>query len=223
MSLPKSYYSHAGQTIYHGDCRDILPLLPKVDLVLTDPPYNVGKNYGTWDDNMDASAYESFIQQVISLTYDVPHQAWIVPRYKVALFLAHLPRLQHLVIITRRASGPFRQGWSDQFETVVTVGKPMRCVSDLWDDIRLVGEGYFFREERYGHPGYTPYPIMARCVDLLSEPAQMVLDPFAGTGTTLVAAKLLGRRGIGIEIEERYCEIAANRLGQEVLPFVGGD
>jgi site-specific DNA-methyltransferase (adenine-specific) len=90
-------------------------------------------------------------------------------------------------------------------------------VSDLWDGIRLKGEGYFFREETYGHPGYTPKPIMHRCVTLLSPEGGTVLDPFCGTGTTLRAAKDLGRKAIGIEIEERYCEIAAKRMAQTVM------
>jgi hypothetical protein len=123
----------------------------------------------------------------------------------------------HLVVIRRGASGPFRQGWSDQFEIALAVGKPNECVPDLWSDIRLKGEGYFFREETFGHPGYTPYPIMHRAVHLLSK--ESVIEPFCGTGTTLVAAKKQGRRAVGIELNEAYCEIAAKRLSQEVLEF----
>jgi DNA modification methylase len=70
-----------------------------------------------------------------------------------------------------------------------------------------------------GHP--CPYPEMlpSRCIAATTMPDDTVLEPFCGSGTTLLAAKELGRRAIGIEIEERYCEIAAKRLSQEVLPL----
>jgi site-specific DNA-methyltransferase (adenine-specific) len=98
-------------------------------------------------------------------------------------------------------------------------GKPVIKYSNHWSDIRLKGEGYFFRENTFEHPGYTPYHIGFRLVDLISSAADTVLDPFCGTGSTLCAAKQLGRKAIGIDIEERYCEIAAKRLSQEVFEF----
>jgi len=109
--------------------------------------------------------------------------------------------------------GPFRGGWSDQFEIALSIGKPSKCTPDLWENIRLKGEGYFFREETYGHPGYTPTPIMYKAVSLLSETS--ILDPFMGTGTTAVACEKLGRKWVGIEISEEYCEIAAKRISSE--------
>ncbi|MDD5304003.1 MAG: site-specific DNA-methyltransferase [Elusimicrobia bacterium] len=71
----------------------------------------------------------------------------------------------------------------------------------------------------FGHPSPKPECVMRWLVDELSEPGETVLDPFMGSGTTLRAAKDLGRKAIGIEIEERYCEIAAKRLSQQVLPL----
>jgi hypothetical protein len=70
-----------------------------------------------------------------------------------------------------------------------------------------------------GHPCPKPEGWMRWLVNLVSQPGEVVVDPFAGSGTTLVAAKRLGRRAIGIEIEEKYCEIAAKRLQQEALPL----
>ena len=90
-------------------------------------------------------------------------------------------------------------------------------MSDLWKGIRLKAEGYFFREETFGHPGYTPYPILAKSIALLTDINETVLDPFSGTGTALRAAKDLNRKAIGIEINERYCEIAAKRMSQMVM------
>lgn len=217
MSLPTPYYEQDGITIYHGDCREILPHLPKVDLVLTDPPYNCGKDYGTYKDNITPGEYHHFMKMVVGFCRDMAlNQFWVAPRYQLPLWSELIPDY-HLIVVRRGAMGPYRGGWSDQFQIALAVGKPSRCTPDLWDKIRLKGEGYFFREETFGHPGYTPYPIMAKAVDLLS--TKIVCDPFCGTGTSIVAAKQLGRKAIGIEIEEKYCEIAVKRLGQGVLNF----
>jgi site-specific DNA-methyltransferase (adenine-specific) len=208
------YYQDNHVTIYHGDCRDILPSIEPVDLVLTDPPYNCGKDYGTYKDNLPEDSYKEFMIDVISKAFSIaPHQAWIAPRYKLSFFLNALGG--HLIVIRRGATGPYRGGWRDQFEIAIAAGKPSKITPDLWDGIRLKGEGYFFKEETYGHPGYTPFPIMSKFIFLLS--TNTVVDPFCGTGTTLRAAKDLGRKSIGIEIEEKYCEIAAKRMAQEVL------
>ena len=214
----KPYYEHAGVTIYHGDCRELLPNLEPVDLVATDPPYNAGKDYDGYSDALPDCEYEASMRIVVEeATRLAPNQAWVAPRYRLAFWLSLLPKA-HLVVIRRGAMGPYRgSGWSDQFEIALAVGKTNRVSVDLWDDIRLKGEGYFFREETYGHPGYTPEPILKRFITLLSPEGGTVVDPFGGTGTTARAAKDLGRKCILIEQSERYCEIAAKRLSQEVL------
>ena len=213
----KPYYEHAGITIYHGDCREILPQLSAVTSVITDPPYNCGKDYGVCNDALPEDEYAHAMRTVVKECSSIASfQAWIAPRYKLNLWLSLLPSA-HLVVIRRGAAGPYRGGWSDQFEIALACGKPMRIIPDLWDEIRLKGEGYFFREETFNHPGYTPYPIMHRFVEIYPG---VILDPFCGTGTTLRAAKNLGREAVGIEINEAYCEVTAKRLSQEVIPFV---
>lgn len=198
--------------LYLADCREVIPTLDKVDAVITDPPYNVGKDYGTHNDSMPDSEYAEWCMlRVTECLKLADNQFWVAPRYKLKLWMDLLPN-NHLVVIRRGASGPFRQGWSDQFEIALSIGKPAKCIPDLWDDIRLKGEGYFFREDAYGHPGYTPYRIMERAVELFS--INTVIDPFCGTGTTGVACMNLGRKFIGIEIEERYFNIACTRIDQ---------
>ena len=211
----KPYYDDGKIQIYNGDCREIIPDLGTFDLVCTDPPYNCGKDYDVHDDSMTDEKYESWAQGIVSaLLAKAANQFWVAPRYKMALWSRLIPNA-HLVVVPRGAAGPFRQGWSDQFETALTLGKPNKPISDLWNGIRLKGEGYFFTEETFGHPGCTPFPIIMKAVTHLSK--ESVLEPFCGTGTTLRAAKDLGRRAVGIEISEAYCEIAARRLQQEVM------
>ncbi len=217
MSIKPYYGPHAGITIFHGDCREILPSLDAADAVITDPPYNAGKNYEVHNDSMSDAEYEEWAAEVVSASLRVaPNQFWVAPRYKLPLWFSLLPGA-HLIVLPRGASGPFRGGWLDDFEIALALGKTTSPVSDLWSGIRLKGEGYFFREETYGHPGYTPSPIMRKAIKYLCP--KSLIEPFCGTGTTLVAAKELGRTAIGIEINERYCEIAAKRLSQEVMDF----
>lgn len=207
------YYQDDACTIYHGDCYDLLASV-SCDAVITDPPFNVGKDYGVSDDSMSGESYRALLEDVAKAS---PRQAWVTPTNRLALFAELLGDDARPVIVRRGAHGPKRWGWYDQFDMVLVRGKPNRYVSNLWDDIRLKGEGYFFRENDWGHPGYTPYPLIARLVGLLMAPGETVLDPFLGTGSTLVAAKSAGCRAVGIELNEAYCEIAAKRLAQEVL------
>jgi site-specific DNA-methyltransferase (adenine-specific) len=97
------------------------------------------------------------------------------------------------------------------------MGKPKKSVYDLWKGIRLKDEGYFFRHETYGHPGYTPDEIFTKAIDIYTDEGEIILDPFLGTGTSAVSAKYLKCKSIGIEISKEYCDIAVKRLRQEVL------
>lgn len=211
------YYDSGGITIYHGDCREVLPNLMVAALVVTDPPYNVGKDYGTASDSLPDAEYAEVMREiVVHCRALAANQAWVAPRYKAALWWSLLPDA-HEVVVPMRAGNAIRQGWSSKFSTVLAVGVPGGHPDDLWEGIRSRGEGYFFREETFCHPGYTPEPIMRRAISLLSSEGDCVIDPFCGTGTSLRMAKDLGRRAIGIEIDEKWCEIAAKRLSQEVL------
>jgi len=202
--------------LYRGDCLKILPEIGKVDAVITDPPYNVGKDYGTHDDSMSAADYSAWARSRVEVCLVVAKkQFWVAPRYKLELWLSLLPS-SHLIAIRRGAAGPNRQGWSDQFEIALAIGKPEHAPRDLWDGIRLKGEGYFFREETYGHPGYTPLLIMQRAIIALSKTNEIICDPFLGTGTTGIACIRTGRKFIGIEISPEYFEIAKKRIETEL-------
>ena len=210
------YYQDDFCTIYHGDAREILPYLPRIDCVITDPPFNVRKRYGpVATDNLPADEYYALLALIAQIC---DRQAWICPHIHIHRVFEYLhPAVP--IVITRGAHGPSRGGWYDQFQLGVVRGRPLSRSSNLWSDIRLVGEGYFYNGETFGHPGTTPYAIMHRFIRLMAEPTTLILDPFLGTGTTLCAAKNLQRQAIGIEVEARWCEVAIKRLRQEVLPF----
>jgi DNA modification methylase len=194
-TLPKPYYDQDGITIYHADCRDILPLLPKVDLVLTDPPYpdynkDHGKNWECPDIDWDAEEYG--LKEVRQFIFWPPDR-WFIPEYS-ACHVWHKPNGQsnlHYEFIYER--------WGQSVYRVFRI--PIINYSTLpeWEP----------------HPTQKPVKLIHEIIQRTK--AETILDPFMGSGTTLVAAKHLGRKAIGIEIEERYCAIAVKRLGQGVL------
>lgn len=213
-----------GIALYLGDCLAILPKLPDgcVGAVVADPPYNAAKGYGLGGDRLPDAAYATLMQAVILQTCKLSgKQFWVAPRYQMELWTRLLPGA-HMVAIRRGAQGPYRGGWFDQFETALAVGLPVNPTRDLWDDIRLKGEGYFFREDTFGHPGYTPYPILARAVEAFTRVGGLILDPFMGSGTTGVACVKLGRQFIGIEIEPKYFEVSVKRIREAITMQQGG-
>lgn len=216
----KPYYDHAGITIYHGDCREIVPQLESVDFFYVDPPYNAKKGYGPGKDNLPLKEYLSLMEQVYLEAIKLSPK-WIthLPKKYYWEFLNFLPRGQ-LIPIQRGAQGHLNgRGWSDQYDILYARGRPSHAPHNLWNGIRLKGEGYFFREETFGHHGYTPRPIAHRAIKYMTNIGDTVLDFFMGTGTTIIEALEAGRKPIGIEYEEENCEIAVKRLSQEVFDF----
>lgn len=225
----KPYYQKANQTIYCGDCREILPHLPKVDLVLTDPPYgvNLGSHLGAKDNRRDhvliKGSYKSYDDTPENL------KAVIIPAVADALRLA----TRGIVFCAGQFVGDFptpkviggmffpaaqgRNCWGFASCAIALFYGP-GCRVELGARATMISSTQ--AAEQNGHPCPKPLGAMLHFVDLGSEPGDTVLDPFMGSGTTLVAAKRLGRRAIGIEIEERYCEIAANRLDHTPIPLL---
>lgn len=216
MSGLVPYYEHAGITIYHGDCRDVLPLLDKasIDLVLTDPPYGInavvnGKTFGT----SNACRVNTYLPVVGD---DKPFDPDPVLRFGPAIlwggnhYSSRLPDATCWLVWDKR-DGLHSNPLADCELAWTNLRGPARLMSHRW--MGMVKDSEW--GERW-HPTQKPLALMSWCLSLVPE-ARSVLDPFMGSGTTLIAAKNLGRRAIGIEIEERYCEIAARRLAQEVL------
>jgi DNA modification methylase len=217
MPMPDPYYQDDFVTIYHGDCREILPHLPKVDAVVTDPPFGVGIDYGVFEDTQDN--VRALIGDVMPLVFGVAPCALIASG--MAAISYYPPPRWVLASIKPAGEGSGPWGFST-WTILLAYGKDPYLARgrgrrpDSWT-IRMRA----YKAER-GHPCPKNEDEWSRVVERVSPDASdTILDPFMGSGTTLRAAKDLGRKAIGIEIEEKYCEIAAKRMQQEVLDFGG--
>jgi DNA modification methylase len=194
----RPYYEEPGIAIYHADCRDILPHLGPVDLVLTDPPYGINFIQRTTGLSIIGDNKKMDINFLIKL--DLPSVIW-GSNYFIP------PSEDRLVWLKRAVEVAKTKSYADAeiaFCSEISTVKVHRQISD--GCIRQGREHGIVRL----HPFQKPVALFLWCLSFL--PSGTILDPFMGSGTTLVAAKELGRKAIGIEIEEKYCEIAAKRL-----------
>ena len=210
--MPKPFYQDDWVSLYHGDCLELADLWTVADVLVTDPPYGMAHRSG-WLDRPIAGdettvARESVID-IWGFKAAIMFGTWRVPR----------PSFVRQLVVWDKGDSP---GMGD--------------LSLPWgpshEDIYIMGEGFQGRRtgsviryptlsagstERLDHPTPKPVPLMEELIRKC--PPGVIADPFAGSGSTLVAAKALGRRAIGVELEERYAEIAARRLAQDVLDF----
>lgn len=219
------YYADDWVTIWHGDCREMLPSL-SADVVVTDPPYGIGwasngggrKGKMRWTRNhpgIAGDADTSVRDAALSLTAPAPAMVF-------GSFRAPFPAETRQVLIYQKSADAGLvgsvTGFRADIEAIFLVG-PWPTRTCRWSSVIKSSTGLQRLQAVTGHPHTKPVDVMARLIEAC--PPGVVLDPFAGSGSTLVAAKSLGRRSIGVEIEERYCEVAANRCRQEVLGLIG--
>ena len=206
----KPYYEDDAVTIYHGDCREILPTLPPVDLVLTDPPYGILAETGsaatrrssgnTTNGHMDWDIAPTATEMNSILSAGMDAAIW------GGCHLELPPTYGYLV-------------WDKQID-----GLNFGEVEFCWTTGKFAPRIHRERAVNIDngtkkHPTQKPISLMRWTATFFPD-AQTILDPFMGSGTTLRAAKDLGRKAIGIEIEERYCEIAAKRMSQSVMALL---
>lgn len=205
--MPEPYYEHAGIVIYNCDCRDILPSL-KADCVVTDPPYGMAYKSGWEARPIEGDADTGARDEALALWGGpaVVFGRWDCPRP---------PGVRALLVWDKGewpGMGDLKFPWGPSHEEVYVLGEGFggKRMGTVLRVRRMPGA-------QLAHPNEKPPEILQLLIERC--PPGTILDPFMGSGTTLRAAKDLGRKAIGIEIEERYCEIAAKRLAQEVLPF----
>lgn len=205
------YYEQDGIAIYHGDCEDVLPYVT-ADVTLTDPPYNVGMSYDGMvnDSRID---YAAWCRSWFTLC---PLPLVLTPgMMNLALWLAlEKPRWVCAWVKPNQSSASALNGWN-AWEPVLVYGRHRKPVGqDYW----LVPVSQ--QREAQGHPCPKSQIFWNQLVLDFTLLEDVILDPFMGSGTTLVSAKRLGRKAIGIEQSERYCEIAAKRLQQGALSLM---
>lgn len=206
----KPYYDHGGITIYHGDCREILPSLGTFDLVLTDPPYGIALDTtARWpwladhapvaNDEHPFDPAPLLALQTRTILWGANHYASRLPEVRGWLAWDKATRNG---LDLRQAEIEF--AWSN------CTNRP-RCYRHMWSGAYRDSE----RGTRY-HPTQKPVSLMAWCLSH-APTARSVLDPYMGSGPVARACKDAGLRYVGIEIDERYCGAAVRRLAQEVL------
>jgi len=229
----KPYYADDLVTIYHGDAMDILPTMrgASVDLVITDPPYvigavsagNMSTKAGGWGDMMNSSRWFRDWYAMTKRLLRPDGAMWSfcnwrsLPVVMKAAFDAEWA-LSSVLVWHKDWIGPGGPiGLRPAYELVALLAQPDfvipdRGIPDVWTH-----QWASFKPS--GHPAEKPVELLARLMS--TSGGGEVLDPFMGSGSTLVAAKTLGATAIGIEAEEKWCEIAAQRCSQEVLGLVG--
>lgn len=231
--------------IYCGDCLEILPLLPKVDLVLTSPPYNtggkslgyhpnstVGDNfYGEYKDNLSEKEYEGFIEKAIASTIQTANLSFwnmqmVSGNKNVVLEMMYRFRgnLKDIFIWRKQAVSQIVKGrLAKGYEFIFLFGQD----NDMtFKEHNFPSNSYvpniqeWYRQETCDeHHATFDRKVPLYFIEKFVKQNGSVCDPFLGSGTTLVACKELNRNGIGIEINEKYCEIAKNRLRATCKPL----
>ena len=228
--LPRPYYQHGGITIYHGDCRTIMPHLQPFDLLLADPPYGIGESSekvasrNKYRKGLTASKSNALAGQRDYGQFDwdaEPVEEWAMLlarrlcRWQVIWggnYYALPPAKCWLVWDKENGDNDFADcelAWTN-------LPKAVRKIKHLWNGMLRKGG-----EDRW-HPTQKPLDVIAWALRHAPAEVGTVLDPWMGSGTTLRACKDHGKQCVGIEREEKWCEIAAKRLEQEALPLGGG-
>jgi len=206
----KPYYTDDYCTIYHGDCREVLPQIDRVDLVLCDPPYGIGassKKFINGTSKTKKDYYEDVCWDKEPISAELVRSVAESGRDVIIWggnYFEGLPPFRCFLVWDKTIHGnsyaDCEMAWTNM-DAVARI-KPINMV-EANNDGRV-------------HPTQKPLKLMRWCI-AQSKTEGTILAPFMGSGTTLRAAKDLQRKAIGIEMEERYCEIACKRLQQEVL------
>lgn len=220
------YYDEDGITIYQGDCRDVLPTLDQVDAVVTDPPFNVpvkyqnvdGIHHRSWGDLL---VMEPFFREVfLAVKAATKHDSQVYfccdgDTYPVFFKAAYPIWTQSHMLVWYKPTGRRGRGWMHSHELLIHCRNATTTYAEGFrqDVIGIMPVRTLNRE----HPAEKPGDLWTFVADAFPSNYHTVVDPFMGGGSLLDWAKTRGLRAIGIEMEERYCEIAAKRLSQRLL------
>lgn len=219
MSAP--YYQDEHVTLYHGDCLEVDAWLG-ADVLVTDPPYGIGWKKPKLPANRalgrgEQVSHDGIVNDATTEARDAVVALWgDKPSVMFGSPIAPLPTGTRQVLVWQKPSqlgfmgtvGGFRRDW----EAIYLGGKWPKSTAQQSGVIRLSDSQEYLRA---GHPHAKPVGLMERLID--ASPNGVVVDTFSGSGSTLVAARNLGRKVIGVEYEERYCELIAKRLSSQTM------
>ena len=206
-------------TLYHGDCLELTDWV-KADVLVTDPPYGIAwkgittglnKGFEKFKDGIAGDKTPEIRDAVLELWGQKPaivFGSWRIDRP---------PQTEHRLIWHKAGMppGPLNAPFMSQDEEIYVLGAGFVSTSPPQRSVIRTNEHRSSEVARIGHPTPKPIGLMELLID--RTPAGIIADPFAGSGATLIAARNKGRQVIGVELEERYCEIIANRLQQHTL------
>jgi DNA modification methylase len=205
------YYSQDGITIYNADCRKVLPFLYRFDLLLTDPPYGIDADKMTMGKGQSSKPKRLRFAKGLNWDSERPNLAycegvaeWICI-WGGNYFTDVLEPTNHWLVWHKQNDD---RSFSECEFAWTNFGKQTRHFS--W--------GWLHGGETKIHPTQKPLSLIRWCMSFVPD-AQTILDPFMGSGTTLVAAQLESKQAVGIEVNEAYCEMAVKRLSQQVFCF----
>ena len=224
MSL---YYQDENVTLYHGDCLTEHREWLDADVLVTDPPYGVSWSRGQWAKAKNPAANAGIQNDADTSTRDKAIRAWASkPALVFGSLQAEYPlgwkrmlvfgKPEHAGLIGSRLP------WFRNWEPIFVLGSwpdQTPTKSAVVQTRAVAHAGYSGYTTRAGHPHAKPMDVMEELIAAC--PPGAVADPFAGSGSTLLASRNLGRKAVGVELEEKYCEIIARRLDQGVLDFGG--
>lgn len=215
----KPYYQHAGITIYHGDCLEIMPELDKVDLILTDPPYGVSyrsNHYIYGNPHGEIRNDDQLLCPLDDMWKLLNETGSIFSFYSYKKPILDERKKNDIIWVKNNwTAGDLRGDFGNQYESIAFLPKPkFKLQGKRWSNV-----WNFHKIKPTLHPTEKPEELLKRIIGCATDNNGVVLDIFMGVASTLLAAKLLNRKAIGIEIEEKYCEIAAKRLQQDVFQF----
>ena len=227
----KPYYQDDSVTIYNADCRDVLSTIDYVDLVIADPPYNIGYKYDIYKDVLSEIEYYKFLKTTLSkmpcVLIHYPESVFRfsieigIPPEEVVAWVYHSNvwgKKQWRSLAWFNSKPDFNLG-SQEYRNKKDKRIQKRIqqnykasLSDWWEIEQVKNNSI----EKTNHPCQIPEKLIKRIIQI-TPGTEVVLDPFMGSGSTLRAAKDLNKKAIGIEISEEYCEVAAKRMSQTVM------
>ena len=221
------YYADESVTLYHGDCREVDAWLG-ADVLVTDPPYGVRMKSRPGDSGKGKAKVQVHIADAVAGDSDTDARDEALDlwgsRPAIVFGSWRIVRPSHVrsLLIWHKEgaySGPLNAAFFTNHEEIYVLGEGWRKSSPPLRSVLTTTEHRAEAARIAGHPTPKPISLMGKLIDRC--PPGVIADPFAGSGSTLVAAKFMGRRAIGVELVERYCEVIAKRLAQEVMDFGG--